>query len=114
MQMLFKDGRPGLNAIDDHNYGFIVAQVLKFSRIVTRHGGVSTRFVEGIEKWRDTHDYPLKLGTKTVSGSRMELHGLVSIAQRVSCNVWYTNLASRMAHKCKLKLYRKNSVAERE
>ena len=95
-----------MTAIKRRNYDFAVAQVLKFACMVTRHGGDSTRFAKGIEGWRDENRYPFELDTKTVSGRRIELHGLVSIARRLSCNVWYTNLASSMAHKWKLKLYR--------
>ena len=49
----------------------------------------------------------------TVSGRRMDLHGLVSIARRVSCNVWYINLSSRMVHKWKLKFYSDKNVSQK-
>ena len=95
-----------MTAVANRNYDYAVAQVLKYACMVIRHGEDSSRFVQGIEDWRDEKGFPFEFGMKTVSGRRMELHGLVSIARRVSCNVWYTNLSSRMAHKWKLKFYR--------
>ena len=106
MQLLFKDGSAGMKMIEEKNYGCAVAQVLKYACMVTRHGADSRRFEENVYKWRNAHNYPFELGTTTVSGKRMELHGLVSIARRVSCNPWYTNLAARMATRWKLKLFR--------
>ena len=69
-----------------------MAQVLNFACMVTQHGGDATRCVQGIEDWRDEKGLPFELGMTPGSGRRMELHGLVSIARRVSCDVWYTNL----------------------
>ena len=97
MQLLFKDGSAGMKMIEEKNYGCAVAQVLKYACMVTRHGADSRRFKENVYKWRNAHNYPFELGTTTVSGKQMELHGLVSIARRVSCNPWYTNLVARMA-----------------
>ena len=91
---------------EEKNYGCAVAQVLKYACMVTRHGADSRRFVENVNKWSNAHHYPFVLGDATVSGKRMDLHGLVSIARRVSCNPWYTNLAARMASRWKLKLFR--------
>ena len=76
-----------MTAIDNRNYNFAEAQVLKFAYMVTRHGDGSTRFVQGIEDLRDEHEFPFELGMATVSGRRMELHRLVSITRRVSFNV---------------------------
>ena len=42
----------------------------------------------------------------------MELHGLVSIARRVSCNPWFTNLAARMTFRWKLKIFREKKVQD--
>ena len=99
-----------MKLIEEQNYGCAVAQVLKYACMVTRHGADSRRFEEGIVKWSNAHGYPFVLGSHTVSGRRMELHGLVSIARRVSCNVWYTNLATRMASRWRLKLFREKKV----
>ena len=87
MKLMLRDGGPGMTAIENRNYDFAVAQLLKFACMVTRHGGDSTRFVQGIESWRDQHKFPFELGMATVSGRRMELHRLVSITRRVSFNV---------------------------
>ena len=87
MELMFRNGGPGMTAIENRNYGFAVEQVLRFACMVTQHDGDSTRFVQGIESWRDQHKFPFELGMATVSGRRMDPHGLVSIARRVSCNV---------------------------
>ena len=43
----------------------------------------------------------------------MELRGCISIARRVSCNVWCTNLSSIMAHQWKRKYYRDKRVSQK-
>ena len=48
MQLLFKDGSPGMKMIAEKNYGCAVAQVLKYACMVTRHGADSRRFEERI------------------------------------------------------------------
>ena len=76
-----------MKLIKEQNYGHAVAQVLKYACMVTRHGADSRRFEEGIRDWATANGHPFELGNHTSSGRRMELHGLVSIARRVSCNV---------------------------
>lgn len=110
MQLLFKDNGPGMKLIEEQNYGCAVAKVLMYACMVTRHGADSRRFEQGIEKWSNAHNYPFVMSHQTISGKRMDLHGLVSIARRVSCNVWYTNLAARMASRWRLKLLREKKV----
>ena len=83
-----------------------MAQVLKFASSITRMGSNPDRFVDGIYKRRDKKEYNFVLGESTVSGRRMELHGLVSITHRVSCNVCYTVVAAKMTTKWRLKLHR--------
>ena len=41
------------------------------------------------------------------------MHGLVSIARRVSCNVYYTAVSAKMATKWKLKLHRARRQGQR-
>ena len=110
MQLLFKDGSAGMKLIEEKNYGCAVAQVLKYACMVTRHGADLRRFEENVCKWSNAHTYPFVLENTTISGKRMELHGLVSIARCVSCNRWYTNLTARMASRWKLKLFREKSA----
>ena len=105
MELMFGEGGPGMTEITNGNYDSAVAQVLKYACMVTRHGGDSSRFVQGIEAWRNENQFPFELGMTTVSRRRMDLRGLISIARRVSCNVWYTNLSSRMTHKWKLSFW---------
>ena len=106
MQLLFKDGSAGMKLIKEKNYGCAMAQVLKYACMVTRHDADSRRSKENVYKWSNAHNYPFVLGNATVNGKQMKLHGLVSIARRVSCNPWYTNLTARMASRWKLKLFR--------
>ena len=113
MKLLFDKNGPCMKAIQEKNYGLAVAQVLKFASSVTRMGSNPDRYVDGIYKWRDKKEYNFVLGENVISGRRMELHGLVSIARRVSCNVYYTAVVAKMAAKWRLKLHRDRRPGQR-
>ena len=49
MELMFRDGGPGMTAIANRNYDYAVAQVLKYACMITRHGGDSSRFVKAVE-----------------------------------------------------------------
>ena len=106
MRLLFKDGSPGMVAMQNQAHGEAIAQVLKYASAITRQGANPKRFVEGIHAWRDKMGFRFKLGETTISKRRMELHGLVSIARRMSCNNYWTAVSAKMASKWKLKLVR--------
>ena len=106
MKLLFKEGSQGMIAMQEKRYGEAVAQVLKYASTITRQGANPKRFVEGIHAWRDKNGFRFKLGDTTISKRRMELHGLVSIARRMSCNNYWTAVSAKMASKWKLKLVR--------
>lgn len=106
MRLLFKDGSPGMVAMQNQAHGEAIAQVLKYASAITRQGANPKRFVEGICAWRDKMGFRFKLGETTISKRRMELHGLVSIARRMSCNNYWTAVSAKMASKWKLKLVR--------
>ena len=106
MRLLFKDGSPGMLAMKEGKHGEAIAQVLKYASAITRQGANPKRFVEGIHAWRDKMGLRFKLGDTTISKRRMELHGLVSIARRMSCNNYWTAVSAKMASKWKLKLVR--------
>ena len=80
--------------------------MLKFASSITRQGANPKRFEEGIYSWRDMNEFRFVLGDATVSNRRMELHDLVSIARRMSCNNYWTAVTAKMASKWKLKLAR--------
>ena len=113
MKLRFGQDRPCIKAIKDKNYGLAVAQVLKFTSSVTTMGVDHRRFEEAICNWRQAKGYKFVLGDYTVGGKRMEVHGLVSIARRVSCNVYYTAVSAKMASKWKLKLRRGRKPSQR-
>ena len=106
MKLLFRDGSPGMVAMQAERHGEAIAQVLKYASSITRQGANPKRFVEGINAWRDRNGFRFKLGDTTISKRRMELHGLVSIARRMSCNNYWTAASAKMTSKWKLKLVR--------
>ena len=105
-KLLFRDGSPGMMAVKQQQYGVAIAQILKYASSVTRKGSCPERFVEGIHKWRSAWDYKFELGDTAVSARRLEIHGLVAIARRISCNSYWTGIRNQMAMKWGVQLVR--------
>ena len=95
-----------MKAVKEGQYGVAIAQILKYASSVTGQGSCSNRFVEGIHKWRAVWDYKFELGDTAVSARRLELHGLVVIARRISCNSYWTGIRNLMARKWGVQLVR--------
>ena len=89
-----------------------IAQILKYASSVTRKGSCPDRFVEGIHKWRSAWDYKFELGETAISGRRLEIHGLVAIARRISCNSYWTGIRNQMATKWGVHLVRGSDTRE--
>ena len=90
----------------------MIAQVLKVASSITRQEANPKRFEEGMCNWRDMNKFKFVLGDSTVSNKRMDLHGLVSITRRMSCNNYWTAVAVKKGFKVEIETGERSKIRQ--